>query len=299
VSCSGTLFVVATPLGNLQDISPRLQACLQQVHTVFAEDTRRSGQLLQVLGLKRPLRSLHAHNELHRLPQALELLAAGHHVAYLSDAGTPAVSDPGAALVAAAHAAQHPVSPIAGPSALTAALSVAGFGGGVGDAPNVLFLGFLSVHKKARDAVLQQVQAHRGCVVLFEAPHRLQKTLTRLATEQPQRLACLCRELTKVHEEIVRATLEELTAWSQSKRMQGEFTLVLGPLPELEAPPQGEGEADAASAVLAVDAQAALQRCLAANSSVRDAANCVAAIYGLPRRQIYAQALTLQAEDPP
>ena len=205
----GCLYVAATPLGNLQDISRRLSATLAAASLVLAEDTRRSAIVLAHLQLRRPLRSLHSHNEVSRTAGVLDALARGEAVVLVSDAGTPAVSDPGAHLVAAVHAAGHPVCPIPGPSALTASLSAAGFPPG---ASGVLFVGFLPRSGAARTEALARVAGHTGAVVVFEAPDRLGRTLAQLAGEAPERAVCLCRELTKLHEEVRVAPLAAMAA---------------------------------------------------------------------------------------
>jgi 16S rRNA (cytidine1402-2'-O)-methyltransferase len=278
----GTLLIVATPLGNLEDLSPRAVRLLAGSDVIYAEDTRRSRVLLDHFGIQRPLRSLHEHNERDRSDEVLEVLDRGETVAVLTDAGTPAVSDPGTTVVARAAAAGHRVSPVPGPSALTAALSVAGFSAGEGGA---LFVGFLPARGRERETALGRVAAHRGPVVLFEAPHRIEATLAGLAGLDPTRLACACRELTKVHEEVRRGTLQELAAWA-SAGLKGELTVVLGPLPPLELEP---------AAPDAVDDM--LRRCLEAGLSARDSATAVAALSGRPRREVYARCQALGRGD--
>ena len=275
------LYVVATPLGNLGDISPRAAAVLRQADVVYAEDTRRTRVLLSSLGLRKPLESLHGHNEPSRIPAALERLGKGERVALVSDAGTPAVSDPGAALVAAAHRAGHRVSPIPGPSALAAALSVAGFERG-----EPLFVGFLPSRGRERREALGRVLAHEGPVVLFEAPHRSERTLAELAEAAPAREVCWCRELTKVHEDVRRGTLAEAAAWAAAES-RGELTLVLGP-----AATEAYEGAEASASDMDVDG--ALRRCLDAGLSPRDAATAVAAVLGRPRREVYQRCQALR-----
>jgi 16S rRNA (cytidine1402-2'-O)-methyltransferase len=280
---TGTLFMVATPLGNLQDLSPHVRTCLSEVAVVYAEDTRRSGTLLSGMGLRRPLRSLHAHNEMGRVAEVVQRLQEGEDVAYLSDAGTPAISDPGAALVAAVHAAGFAVSPVAGPSALSAALSVAGFGGGARTPLPILFLGFLPTVAGARRAAVAQVQAHAGICVLFESARRLPALVTALAATQPRREICLCRELTKLYEQVLRRPLNELLAALGDVSLRGECTLVLGPVQDAPAP--------APAADQALDA--AIRQCLQAGIHSRDTATCLAAAFGRPRRAVYARVLCL------
>ncbi len=279
---AGTLWVVATPLGNLEDLSARAARLLGEVAAVYAEDTRRSRILLDHLGKRTPLVSLHTHNEQSRVREVAERLERGEDLVLLTDAGTPAVSDPGAALVAALAAEGARVLPVPGPSALTAALSVAGYAGE--PAREVLFVGFLPAKGKERAQAAERVAAHRGIVVLFEAPHRLRETLEELAALDAGRAACACRELTKIHEEVRRGTVSELAAWAAGE-VRGELTIVLGPKVTEEVP------ADDA----AIDA--ALRRCLEAGLSARDASTAVAAVMELPRRRVYTRCQALGGEE--
>ncbi len=264
-----TLFVVATPIGNLADATFRSVECLKAVKVVFAEDTRRSSQLLSHFGISKPLKSLHEHNERARAREVLDALADGD-VAFLTDAGTPAVSDPGAELVAIIAAdGQHRIVPIPGVSALATALSVAGFTEGA-----VTFLGFLPVKGRERTEALAQVNANHGIIVLYESPHRLADTLRELAEAQPDRRAVVGRELTKLHEELARGTLSEL-AQRFAGETKGELTIVLGPV---------------AAVPVSADARQmdeAIARVLAAGLSARDAATAVAAVLELPKREVY------------
>jgi 16S rRNA (cytidine1402-2'-O)-methyltransferase len=278
---SGTLYVVATPIGNLEDLSLRALRLLKEASVIYAEDTRHSRVLLDHYGVTQPLRSLHEHNEKARVAEVIASLTAGKAVALLTDAGTPAVSDPGAALVADVAREGLPVSPLPGASALTAALSIAGFSG-VEEQTAVLFVGFLAAKGRARQEALERIREHRGLVVLFEAPHRLAETLADLAAAEPERAACACRELTKVHEEARRGSLAELCAWATSAPVKGELTLVLGPV--LTEPIKADEAA--------VDK--ALVRCLEAGLSPRDAATAVAAVLELPRRLVYGRCLALR-----
>ena len=277
---SGRLQVVATPLGNLADLSPRAAEALRTADVVYAEDTRRTRGLLSHLGASVPLRSLHEHNERERTNEVVGRIAAGARVVLVSDAGTPAVSDPGADLVAAVAAAGHRVEPLPGPSALVAALSVAGFRAASSD---VSFLGFPPAKGKARRAWMGRAAAQAGLVVFYEAPHRIGATLSELAEREAERPAVLARELTKVHEEVVRGTVGTLRQWAEGE-VRGEITVVLGPQEAVE---------DAATPdEAAVDA--ALQRCLDAGLSARDAATAVAAVMELPRRGVYARCQALK-----
>jgi 16S rRNA (cytidine1402-2'-O)-methyltransferase len=273
---AATLYIVATPLGNLEDLSPRAARLLREVAVAYAEDTRRSRVLLDHVGAHPKLLSLHEHNERERVAEVLETLSRGDSVALVTDAGTPAVSDPGSIVVSEALAAGHKVSPIPGPSALASALSVAGFTDG-----DILFVGFLPVKGAERRAVVERVIGHPGVAVLFEAPHRVGATVGELAQAEPERQLCACRELTKIHEEVRRGSLAEMARWAEGD-LKGELTLVLGPTTRV--------------AVVAEDAQvdAALRRCLDAGLSARDAAAAVAAVLERSKREVYARCQALR-----
>jgi 16S rRNA (cytidine1402-2'-O)-methyltransferase len=221
----GTLQVVATPIGNLADLSLRAQQVLGGADVIAAEDTRRTLQLLQSLGISRPLVSLFEHNESQRVPQLLERLAAGQSVALVSDAGTPLLSDPGFELVRAASRAGFAVQAIPGPSAITAALAVAGL-----PTQRFCFEGFLPARAAERRSALAALAHEPRTLVFFEAPHRIRATLADLAAEfGAEREAVVTRELTKAHESIYRGTLAELglTAARDENLQRGEITLVV------------------------------------------------------------------------
>ncbi|UCG73124.1 MAG: 16S rRNA (cytidine(1402)-2'-O)-methyltransferase [Chromatiales bacterium] len=222
----GTLYVVATPIGNLDDLSPRARRILETVAVVACEDTRRTGQLLTRLGVQQTLLSLHEHNETRRVGELLEKLRGGQDVALVSDAGTPLVSDPGYRLLAALREAQLPVCPVPGPSAVIAALSVAGL-----PSDRFHFEGFLPPKAAARRRRLQIIAAYPQTLVFYEAVHRIDECLADLADILgPHRPATLCRELTKRHETIQRGTLAELRELRRSDEGadRGELTLVVG-----------------------------------------------------------------------
>ncbi|HVS03726.1 MAG TPA: 16S rRNA (cytidine(1402)-2'-O)-methyltransferase, partial [Thermoanaerobaculia bacterium] len=216
---------VATPIGNLDDLSPRAREALASADLVACEDTRRSGLLLARLGLKRPLLSLHEHNERRRLPRLLAALAAGQRVALVSDAGTPLVSDPGFLLVREAVAAGHRVEAVPGPSALLAALVVSGL------PPHPFtFAGFPPQKPGRRRAFYGQLAGLGHTVVVYESPHRLASSLGDAAAAFGERPAALARELTKLHEEVLRGTLGELaSAVAARGKLKGEVALVIGP----------------------------------------------------------------------
>ena len=220
----GRLLLVATPIGNLADLSPRAEAALRAADLVACEDTRRSGLLLHHLGIAKPLLSLHEHNERARLPRLLAALAEGQTVAVVSDAGTPLLSDPGFVLTREAIAAGHRVEAIPGPSALLAALVVSGL------PPHPFtFAGFPPPKSGRRRTFFRRLADLGHTVVLFESPHRLRASLDDAVTEfGAGRPAVLARELTKLHEEVLRGTLAELAGEiARRERLLGEFVLVV------------------------------------------------------------------------
>ena len=221
----GRLLVVATPIGNLADLSPRAREALAGVAVVAAEDTRHTRSLLQTVGVGTPLVSLHGHNEAQRVPELLARLAQGEDVALVSDAGTPLLSDPGFELVRRAAEAGIAVQAIPGPSAITAALAVAGL-----PTHRFCFEGFLPARAPERRAALAGLAHEARTLVFFEAPHRIQATLADLAAEfGAERQAVVARELTKVHETLYRGTLGELAARAgrEENFARGEITLVV------------------------------------------------------------------------
>ena len=222
---AGRLEVIATPIGNIGDLSPRARASLAAADLVLAEDTRRTAALLASCGLSRPLLALHDHNEGSRVEALLERLGRGEVLALVSDAGTPLVSDPGFLLVRAAAAAGIAVTTIAGPSAVTAALAVAGL-----PTDRFVFEGFLPAGRGERQAVMTRLAQEPRTLVLFEAPHRIAATLQELAEAfGGERAAVVARELTKVYESIYRGTLAELVARAgrDPDLARGEITLVI------------------------------------------------------------------------
>ena len=225
----GRLQVVATPIGNMADVSDRLRQALAGADAVAAEDTRRTLALLSSLGLSRPLISLHEHNEARRVPDLVGRLQAGETIALVSDAGTPLLSDPGFELLRGAIAAGIPVEPIPGPSALTAALSVAGV-----PVRRFCFEGFLPPRESERRAQLARLAAETRTLVFFEAPHRIAATLAELAAQfGGDREAAVARELTKSHETVYRGTLASLArrAAEEENFRRGELTLVVAGAP--------------------------------------------------------------------
>ncbi len=278
----GALYVVATPIGNLADLTLRALHLLSLADAVACEDTRVTGALLHTLGLARPglpLLAVHAHNEAEAAGAVLARLAAGERVALVSDAGTPAVSDPGARLVAAAVAAGHPVVPLPGASSALAALSVAGDTAAGGFS----FVGFLPSKGAEREAALTALLADARTQILFEAPHRIAALATALAAAAPARRLTLARELTKQFETIVTLPAAELPGWlaTTPHAERGEFVLVLHAPPPA---PVADGDAlPAAAAHVLVT--------LLAELPLKQAAALAATITGLPRKRLYAEAL--------
>jgi 16S rRNA (cytidine1402-2'-O)-methyltransferase len=267
----GTLYVVATPLGNLQDLSTRASAVLRTVGVVASEDTRRTGNLLAHLGVKPRMLSFHAHSTAKRLETLLAILADDRDVALVTDAGTPGVSDPGAELVAAARAAGSPVVPVPGPSAVATALSASGL-----PADRYLFLGFLPRKGVERTRLLARAAQEEWTVVLFEAPGRLADLLRDLAGPGGgDRQAVVARELTKLHEEFRTGSLRELGEYYSSQEPRGEITVVLAGTGVPAQPPDRTEEArDRALALLAdgVTRREATQRLIAELGMARNEA---------------------------
>ncbi len=267
---SGTLLVVATPIGNLDDLSPRAAAVLRDADLVLAEDTRRTGRLLAHVGSTVSQWSLHEHNERAQLDAVLARLRNGARIALVSDAGTPAVSDPGARLLAACAASGIRIEPIPGPSAALAALVASGFA-----TDRVAFDGFLPRKGRARREQLDVLAAERRTVVLFVAPHRAATDLRDLAVACGEhRPAVVCRELTKLHEEVLRGTLGELAERAEDG-LRGELTVVVaGVVTTVE-------ELDDETLVARVAAE------VADGASRRDAIQRIAQATGTPKRRVY------------
>jgi 16S rRNA (cytidine1402-2'-O)-methyltransferase len=221
----GTLYVVATPIGNLGDLSPRAQKTLADVQVIAAEDTRHTGQLLKVFGISTPMVSLHEHNEAQRSQDLLERLSAGQSVALVSDAGTPLISDPGFGLVGAARSRGIPIVAIPGACAAIAALSIAGL-----PTDRFTFEGFLAAKTSARRVQLESLRSERRTMVFYEAPHRLKEALNDLADIfGEERLAVVCRELTKQYESSYAGALSELRERGEqdADMSRGEIVIVV------------------------------------------------------------------------
>lgn len=279
---AGTLYIVATPIGNLEDITLRALRTLGEVDVVLAEDTRRTRTLLTHHGIEARCQSLHAHNESARIESTLAQLAAGGNVALVSDAGTPLVSDPGARLVSAARDAGHPVVPLPGASAVLAALVGSGL-----DVAAFTFIGFLPRAAGARRKRLAPYRDRAEALVVFESARRLRTTLADLCEVfGDERRACIARELTKLHETFVRGTLKELLAAADDAEAapKGEITLVVEGASAAE-----RGEAEQAQAEAGLDD--AIERRVAEGARPKEVAAELAERTGLPKRELYARAL--------
>jgi len=267
---------VATPIGNLEDVTLRALRVLGEADVVYAEDTRRTRVLLERHGIRARLVSLHAHNESARLGEAIERLEAGEHVALVTDAGTPVVSDPGGRLVAAAVEAGHGVEPVPGASAVLAALAVCGL-----RVSSFTFLGFPPRGAGAGRKLFAGHAGGRAALVLFESPGRLAATLADLAAALgAERRACVARELTKLHEEVVRGTLAELADRFEAGA-RGEVTLVV----------EGAGEAERTEPVDDEALARSIDELAAGGMRAREIASTLAERTGLPRRDLYARAV--------
>ncbi|MEO5763187.1 MAG: 16S rRNA (cytidine(1402)-2'-O)-methyltransferase [Vicinamibacteria bacterium] len=271
----GTLFVVATPLGNLDDLTFRAVKCLKEVDLIACEDTRRTSKLLNHLGIKKPLISCFEHNELARVDQLLAKLSQGVNIALVSDAGTPTISDPGFALIRAAHERGLAVSPIPGPSALVAALSVSGL-----PTDAFYFAGFLPRTGSARRERLLELKSQRATLIFYESPHRVIDMIGDVIATLGDRHAFLCREVTKLHEELKRALLSDIAKDLQSREeVLGEIVLVVaGAVADVRVGGTME------QALQRFDAEVEM------GATPRQAAKEAAQATGLPVRDIYARA---------
>lgn len=272
--------MVATPLGNLGDLTARAADVLRVVNWVAAEDTRHSAPLLRHLGSSARMLPAHQHNEEAAAQQVIEKLAAGESVALISDAGTPAVSDPGARLVGRVREAGYKVVPLPGPCAAVAALSASGI-----TAPHWLFYGFLPTKAKQREEVLRELAPAPHAVVFYEAPHRILDTVAALATTLgATRPIVIARELTKLFESIHACPLGEASAWMEAdpNRQRGEFVLIV------DAPEPTDGEAAEAERVLALLLEEGLP--------VKQAARLAHAITGAAKNGLYERALALRSD---
>lgn len=275
----GHLYIVATPIGHLGDLSPRAAAVLAAVDAILAEDTRTSAVLLQHLGLQQPLIALHEHNERERVEGLLRRLQAGEALALISDAGTPLISDPGFVLVRAAREARLPVLTVPGPCALIAALSIAGL-----PTDRFRFVGFLPARSAARRTALEALRGETDTWVCYESSHRIAECLDDLVEVLGgERPATLARELTKRFEQSVQRPLAELRDWlaEDPRRQRGEFVLVIAGAPQTE-PDAAESDR--------------LLRLLLTELPASRAARLAAEISGQPRKRLYTRAQALKPD---
>jgi 16S rRNA (cytidine1402-2'-O)-methyltransferase len=269
------LHLVATPIGNLGDITLRALETLAGVDLIACEDTRITRRLTERYAIAAELTPYHEHNAATARPKLLERLAQGASVALVSDAGTPLISDPGYKLVREVCAARHQVHALPGPSSVLTALSVAAL-----PTDRFFFEGFLPSKETARRARIAELARIDATLVIFESGNRVQDSLSDLADSMGSRAAAICRELTKLHEEVTRATLTELAAKAAQLETRGEFVLVVGP-------PAADAQ------VLTAEALDELLRAQLADHSVKDAVAHAVALSGRPRREVYARALEL------
>lgn len=264
----GTLYVVATPIGNLEDITLRALRILKEADLIAAEDTRRTAKLLAHYGIRKPLTSYHEHNESAKARLLIEKLKSGTSVALVCDAGTPLISDPGWRLLQEALEAKIPVVPIPGPSALAAVLSVCGL-----PTETVIFEGFLPARQRERQQRLQKLKQETRTLVFYEAPHRIRASLRNLREALGDRQAVIAREVTKIHEEFLRGTLSQLVVESERRELKGEITIVVAGAVEPTT--------DRAALVSEVEKMAAR------GMGAKEIAGLLGEKFSLPKREVY------------
>src|SRR5262250_3197654 len=281
---TGCLYLVATPIGNLEDITLRALRILKESDQIACEDTRHTQKLLNHYSIQRPLVSYHEHNELTRAPELVLAMEQGAQVALVSDAGVPLVSDPGYRLVTLCLRHRLPVIPVPGPSALLAALSASGL-------PNeeFLFAGFLPARSGERRRALERLRIEDRTIIFYEAPHRIEETLADAREILGDRTACLARAVTKLHEEFRRGTLSELIASLSDKPVRGEITLLIGAVPAEHRAAQRDSSQSLAERVDELIRQAKLDR--------KEALKLAAKERGMTKRAAY-QELHLDLREP-
>lgn len=278
----GMLYLCATPIGNLEDVTLRVLRILQEVDVIAAEDTRQSIKLLNHYEIKTPLVSYHEHNKMEKTPVLVKRMLAGESIALVTDAGTPAISDPGEDLVRACYEAGIEVTSLPGPAAVITALTLSGM-----KARRFTFEGFLPMEKKERTQVLQRLSTTTCTTIFYEAPHRLRKTLALfLETIGEERPIAICKELTKKHEAAKYMTLGEAVAYYEEEEPRGEFVLVL----EGADPEQLEKEKQQQWQELTLEQHMDIYLCK--GMAKKDAMKAVAKDRGISKREVYAQLLS-------
>jgi 16S rRNA (cytidine1402-2'-O)-methyltransferase len=274
---AGILYIVATPIGNLEDITLRALRLLKEVDLIAAEDTRHTQTLLHHYGIKTPLTSYHEHNERQKTPLLVERLVRGDNIALVSDAGTPAISDPGYRLVVDAIRAGVQVVPLPGASALAAVLSAGGL-----PTDSFVFEGFLPAKKQERKAKLQALRSEARSLIFYEAPHRLRESLPDLLEILGNRELVIAREVTKVHEEFLRGTASELIAQIAEREIRGEITVLV------------RGAAEALQ-VTAEELKSEIERLAGLGVGVKAIAEILGERHHLAKRDVYQMALDLKS----
>lgn len=269
----GTLYVVATPIGNLEDITLRALRTLKEVDVIAAEDTRHSGKLLNHFGIAKPLVSYWGEKEKTKAEEVLSILDSGRSVALISDAGTPGISDPGTVLISRAIESGISVVPIPGPSALITALSLSGF-----STAEFVFVGFLPPKLTYRMKKLRDLSLETRTLIIYEAPHRIVETVSEMSGIFADRRAVLVKELTKLFEEIYRGTFPDILAQLEASKIAGEYVLVI----------EGRGEEEGMNADNALSEVKALMK---KGLSRKDASKRIAEQYGLSKKELYDKSL--------
>jgi len=281
---NATLYVVATPIGNLEDMTPRAVRVLSSVDIIAAEDTRHSARLMRHFGIPTKMMALHEHNERDQVPKLLDWLRGGKSIALISDAGTPLISDPGYPLVRAAHEAGIPVVAVPGASALIAALSISGL-----PSDRFTFEGFLPARSVSRRGALERLRAESRTLIFYEAPHRIMECLQDMSEVfGGEREATVARELTKQFETVRAGKLAELLAWMtrHAEQQRGEFVVLIHGVARAEELTEESAEAERVLTILLQELP------------VSQAAELTARITGAPKNLVYKRALTLRADKP-
>jgi len=271
---SGTLFIVATPIGNLQDITLRALSVLKEADIIAAEDTRHSLKLLSHYGISKPMISYWREREQARAEELIRKLLEGKSVALISDAGTPGIADPGTVLIRRAVQENIPVVPVPGPSAFVAALSVSGI-----STEEVIFIGFLPSKKSQREKLLKELSLEKRTLVFYEAPHRIMETLSAMEQVFPGRVAAVAKEITKIHEEVFRGNIPEILLRMAESKIAGEYVVVI------------EGRTDETLCSVQ-DALAEVISLMKKGLGRKEAVKRISETYGLSKKELYDRSLT-------